>query len=534
MSNSDIVRQSYSSSKYSYYRGSDMSKDMRKAIDSIRVDDNFWNVTWDNLTFSIKPFLCSNLTFSHMENMFEVLCSLVISSEENFFDSFLDLTRTEYNKLFTDDENNLSSTILYQFGSKVFSVAKYLIGVCDNKVLKSLVGFIIRDFLFISKREKSEIYLEFKDKDVCNTQAFSYFITIYWALQKSKTLQLILSKEIKAINLQDILLDMCPRDSIHYKYLSGCISSKELSNLYLKGDNPVIRRELFNLTVRKDLKYDSDLFDEILVDLQNNIFVWTEFDNFVYTMSSTYITFGIYEKNNNYVSDLCKELDNLKSSATELSKENKSLKSSLKGVTKERNKLSTKVNSLMNKSQDNSLYEDKLNESDNIISELKSRISFLEEELKVKDNEILHQKQTIRSQIKELKSLNARLNEANNEEEDFTSTEVEDEVKLSIDDMVESLKDFKIGIFGGFDAGSMVTKFEGYGLSVRHIVDEKRFTVGDLDFAVILTSNMQHHVLNHLKSQYNGRFVYMNGTNIEYIIQKMFEVLCKEGLVDGD
>lgn len=528
MSNYDLKYQLYCSKRASSSREANLAVDLHKAIQAIKSDGNLWNVEWRGMIFSIKPFLCSALSFIHIEELFDILCTCIAYSDEDFYDKLLDIKREDYYGTFTKDENNVCNSILYQFSSQVPCVTRYLVGLDDIRVAKQLMSFLIKEFTYVYSDETA--YIEFKDNDICNTEAFSYFISIYWALQKSKKLQLLLVKEIKIQNFQDLLIKLCPESSLHYKYLSGEITSEELHKGFVYGDDsnsPILFKELFNLLSKSSREYDEEKDKAFLTEFCSNLSINFNYEDFIRTMACGYMTMDFYKRDKLEAKQNLKAIDDLKARNSSLDKENKQLKSSLKSLTKERNKLSSKVSSLVDKN-DSSRYEERIKDLDSIIYDLKSQISVLERKLDSKESEILHQKQVIRSQIKELKSLNARLDEAEQVSEDFEEEIVEDEPQFSISEMASSLKGFKLGVFGGFDAGNLVEKFKDYGLTVKHVIDDKQFIVGDLDCAIVLTSNVQHKTVKRLKAQYNGNFVYFNGTCIELMIQEVFNVLCKE------
>lgn len=528
MSNFDSKYQLYCSKRTSEARDITLASDLIKAVKSIVFDDNLWNVSWRGNTFSVRPFLCSAMSFLHIDDLFDILCAYSIYHSDNFYDELADMQEEDYYNKFTEDENDMFNSILYQLNSQVPCVTRYLVGLDDRDITRKLIMFFLKEFTAVY--ERTDTYVIFKDKDLCNTEAFSYYISMYWALQKSKKLQLLLIKEIKIADIASKLDILCPLESAHYKCLSGEISYRELNHEYCREDTGIICRELFNLFSSRIDKCADDFDKKFMTDVCEGLSFNFGFESFLRVMACSYITMGSYDKNRSAIADLQLRLEDLEKSKDTLYKDNKELKSTIKTLTKERNKLSSKVSSLIDKC-DSSNHDAKVSELESIISDLRHQVSILENEVKCKDNEVSKCKKTIRSQIKDIKSLSARLDECEVPKVDLVEDLDDDIIEVSVEEMAEKLKGYKIGVFGGFDAGCLVEKFKDYGISIKHVISDITFDTGDLDCAVILTTNIQHKIVRRLKSQYDGNFVYVNGTNIETMISRIYEKLVLEETV---
>ena len=529
MSNYSLKYQMQCEEFKSMHKEASLAKDLSRAIQDIKFDGNIWNVSWKNTTFSIKPFLCSALSFLDEQEMLDSLCSYVVNHDDNFYNKLSNLKREDYYSMTTDEENDVFGSILYQLNSQIPCVARYLVGLDNDYVTRHMMGRMIKYFTSLCGGDDCP-YIKFNDKDVCNTQAFSVYISIYWILQKSKKLQLLLRKEISAVKFREVLDCLCPETSVHFQYLSGVISAKELRLRYVDGDDktsPVIYRELYNLMTNEDRTYDEEKDRYFLGEFLSSVDVKFKYEDFVLIMGYSYFSMGFYSKLATEMGYNIKSIEDLKESNFKLYSTNKELKSALKAKSKEVTNLQEELSTQL-KLKDTSKHESTLKKLESDITDLKIKISSLERISSKKDYELLKQKRLIRSQIKEIKSLRARLDEVKNEESlsGDISEEVEDE--CDVHELAEALKGYKIGVFGGFDAGCVVEKFKDYGLSVKHIVDDKHFVVGDLDCAVVLTSNIQHKTVRVLKSQYDGNFVYFNGTSIELIIKEIYNLLVKE------
>lgn len=530
MGNSNSSKyQMYVSKRANYHKELALTKELTKAIYSIKLDDNIWTVKWKDFSFSVKPFLCSAMSFISNSDLFITLCQCIISSDSEFYDKLGEYKKSEYLSIFNDDENNISESIYYQFNSRIPCLTRYLIGLDDISVIRKFMSFLIKEFLNIW--HDCDYYINFADSDICNTEAFSYFISMLWVFQKSKKVQMLLLKEFKTLDILSILDGVCPETSLHYKYLSGEISSSDLKIQYKSLD--IVHKELYNLMTRGKEKYNKDIHGDCIEEAYRSIMMYYEYEDFVFEMYTQYIVSGLYDLEADKRKKYKKQASEYKYNNTELIKENKDLKSKVKSLSKEKDKVINKCKKLID-SNDVSKYEIRIKKLTSFISDLKAQISQLKNSIIEKDKEILNQKQLIRSQIKEIKSLKARLDELEPLEEEIKEVVVDTEPEISIEEMAERLKDFKLGVFGGFDAGNLTEKFKGYGLEVKHIIDEKQFVVGDLDCAIVLTTNIQHKTVRRLKSQYDGNFVYISGTSIESMIQEAYNLLCKENLTDED
>lgn len=513
-------------SQADYSRSVNLALDVKKAISGIKINDDFWNVTWKGYTFSIKPYLCCCLSFIKHKDLFNPLLSMIINSDGGFFNNIDDLTLEKYDSLFTDDENNVYESIFHKPISNIPCVAKYVLGNEDVKSIRKILFYVLREFnMFYND---NDAYVRFTDETLCNTEAFSYYLSMYWAIQKSKKIQMLLIKEIKTIDFSSLLETLCPEESAHYKYISGEITSKQLLDKYLaySEDNPtpIIAREFVAL-------FDSSSDDCISFAMRivNDLDFRTGFLSFIRVMSCSYFTHGFFDLQNSVYDEVCKDRNMYRDDNSKLIEESKDLKNQIKALKRDisslTNDLETKV-----KEFDTNTYKNKIKSLESEISSLKKEISSLTDSLSVKDDTILKQKQVISKQIKDIKSLNASLDKLDVSDGSFDESisEVSVNTQVSLGDMLDKLRNYKIAIFGGYDSRNLESKFEGYGLNVKQYIDESSVEVGNLDCAVILASNVSHHLVRHLESKFNGKFLYFNGTNIELMVSKLYEILCME------
>lgn len=515
MKNYNLKYNQYSS----YAREHSLDKKVEKIIQRLNVNQDFFICNWKGMKFSIKPFLCSALSFVSSDDVFNRLCQAVVQEDKDIFNKLDSKDSSWYYSGLNEDETNVYNSILYQLGSRVPCLYRYLLTLDNNNVGRIAVSLMLREFSYIY--DIKDFYVNFCDKDICNTQAFSYYICMYWALKSSSAFQMYFSKELKIMNLSSILDNICPVSSIHYKYLNGEISSNELYDLYNGVDDEigVIHHEVINLGSEGNKGYDDSLKDiaRLIVD---KTYVSLDYDDFFTIIGCGYLSMGYYNSDKESIKDLEELNKDLQDKLTECNNDLKDSKNLLKTKSKEIESLEKLINELKSK-LDNDKYESKIKSLESTIDSMKIQISRLDSELKLKDDEIIRNKQLIRSQIKKLKSYSSSSLEQCEELEELNQ-DLDDIENLDVSDMVSKLKGYSIGVFGGIDCGNMINKFKDYGLDIVHIVEGDNFRIGDLDFAVILTSNMQHKTLRRLESQFNGIKVYYNGSNVENIIREIY------------
>lgn len=510
-----------------------------KELTALSRDSSLWNVEWKGYNFSIRPFLCSALSFMHSHDIADVISSLVNVGDEEFYHNFMDITREEYYGMFSDDENAVFSSVLYQLDSYIPAIARYLVGVSNPKVVSKIFTTLLKDLS--SLKPSDELYVDFTDSNICNTEAFSYHLVYHWLFQKSQKLRLNYLKELRILNLEDALDKLCPVDSIHFKYISGEITAQELKDAYLVGDKdhdvyPVRYIELVNLVGSEG--YDSGIHDNFLDKYITHIKFYNGYEDFYTAMCNSYFAMGYYKKDSNVALFNIDTISDLESSVEGYKKENRALKSKVKNLTKSVKELRLDLSRMESESDSSNSSNDRILELMKEVSSLKSHIVDLESDLDCKCNEISEYKHSMRTKIKEIKSLSARIDELKEsikDNEPFMGSEEVCDEKVSLEEMVESLRGYKLGIFGGFGIGDLSKILGDYGLTVKHFTGETNFIIGELDCAVVLTSSAKHKVYRRLKSQHSGSLIHVNNLNIEKIIEECYKELCerREAVVEN-
>ena len=185
-----------------------------------------------------------------------------------------------------------------------------------------------------------------------------------------------------------------------------------------------------------------------------------------------------------------------------------------------------------------------------LIDEAKDKISYLEDEnkqlkssLSEKNNQ-LAELESLRSQVRSLEQIvSTKSKIIDDMEEQIKSYKIEinstysdvniDEQKEDSDDyvspeeMVEFLKDFKIGVVGGrydFD-----TKLEALNLNITQMNTTNRsYNYNIVDFIVINTKFVSHQNVDFVRSFYknkNDMFMYYNGTNVDNFVSSLYDFI---------
>ena len=110
------------------------------------------------------------------------------------------------------------------------------------------------------------------ESGICNTQAFSYHLCCLWALQLNPMIQKTINDFVRKSSLLKALEEECPETSLHYKYLTGEISAKELYTKYTALDeiNPKEIEYTYLTGIDRDFEYGSDKHMAVRTAMSNN------------------------------------------------------------------------------------------------------------------------------------------------------------------------------------------------------------------------------------------------------------------------
>lgn len=484
-----------------------------------------FNMNFDGHEFNALPFLLNGSAWLSPEYR-GYICQGVSNLDINTYQVHIDELKKEYKDSGVDFD--LFDSLLpceHDYAIRWLGLYLYL------KNPKSLVRNLVWGASEAFQRlifDETIMTLEFKYNSICNTQAFSYMLLIAWLLQLDKSLIMYVRKRLNDKDFSGALKRACPEGSIHYKYISGEIDSKELSYQYwnkkLSDGSCVFTREYMSLAT--DGNYDgSDMhpndvgncdtwysFFMTNVDYKLNLHLayCFMFDGGIKRLTSEVESLNIEKE------DLIKRVDSYRAKITQQQSDIDELKS-------DSHRLQNQVSELSNKAF-----------TSDVEKELRSKIAELEVELKSKSQEnstlvdmIVDLKQQSRSQKKQIKQLTASLDK-NIESDDYSIDEFAESENITVEEAADFLKDKRILVVGGDRSSSFIPSLEKYGLKHVKQFDNSIKGISKCDCILLITILVSHSMIEHctlLAKNTNASLVYYNGTNSENAILTMYDEL---------
>lgn len=371
-------------------------------------------------------------------------------------------------------------------------------------------------------------YISYKYKSICNTQAFSYYCILIWLQSLSPMIKTYTMREFKRVKFFDILDSLIPEDSIHFKYITGEITSTELYNLYIghnfSDGSSVVQREIMSNSSEgeysgEDLNYrDLSLCNEIYDSYTLN-------EEYKMNMNLAYCLLynGTYTKLNNSLHTKDLELQVAKENEEKADLKLKLVRDELNGLKitlQERDKV---INTLQN--EINSFtYDEKLREE---LEFCKNQINSLTEENSKLFDERIQQKRLISSQKKQLKQLSSSLIAAQDKDYEICDTFEEINEELNINDMVDKLKDLRIA-YVGCDNNSIDNKL--YELGFKHVtkITSSQRNLGKCDVLIIFTIRCHHAEVYKAEKMCKNKDVpklYLSCINMEQLVTELYELM---------
>lgn len=401
---------------------------------------------------------------------------------------------------------------LYYYTKQPISMAKLLFTFFNE----SMVAVVA---------EGKRPHIDFKYKDICNTQAFCFYLSLEWLLKINPMLRVMLGVQYKKVGVLDLLESFCPEDSIHFKYIKGDITAGELKKLYLDKSLPdgssICFRELTSLST--DGNYDGRDLTEPELGLCEDVYNLLV-DNMVYklneNLSYCMLYDGTYDRLNKNIEVLSNSVEELKVKVSAEKKLRSEYSDKVNNLKKEISEKETEISTLKHKLSSVVSYDELTEKVSTLSSELASEVS----ENKSLFNERLELKRLVSSQSKEIKKLKALLDCKENISEGVFEDDCE-EHDITLDLMVEAIKDKRVAIVGGLNIKSFDKKIQGYGLkNVTHFESIAR-SIGTYDCVVILTTTVLHSAVYKIEKvvrKDNIPLIYYNGVNVEKLIVEIY------------
>lgn len=402
-------------------------------------------------------------------------------------------------------------------------ISAYLYSIQPNELACCLIGALHKEFYdFIINKEKS--YLSFNYKDIANTQAFCYYIGFLWIVKLSPLLNMYLSSLIKRSGMKELIDSFMPEDSIHFKYIKGEYTSKELLDEYIKprykdGSSIAVRE---TLSLATDGAYDGrDISEYEKCCVEDTLSMMISDFNYKFNMNLAYCILyngsfdnlqGKLEQAENETDRHKSELECSKLRLQAQMKRNSELNMEVQTLTKEVQTLKGVVANF--KSDDDLKHE---------INTLKTTITENDKDIQKLLKETLELKRELSSCKKKLRGIS----DDNLDNIDVSSEDIQSN-NISMEDIVAKIKDKRIAIIGGLHIGSIEERLSQYGLThVKHY-EENISKIGKHDIGVVMSSVVKHTDVFKFEKEckrYNTQIIYFTGTNIERMLMEIYDVL---------
>ena len=372
------------------------------------------------------------------------------------------------------------------------------------------------------------IHFDYKYNKICNTQAFCYYCILLWFLNLSPLLRSLSMREFKRAKFFDLMDSLIPEDTIHFKYIKGEITSKELYKLYkahsYNDGSSIVQREI--MCNSSEGAYTGEDLTSRELSLCNEIYdSYTLNEEYKMNMNLAYCFLydGTYTRLHN---DLSSKIIALETATEQVDK----VESKLRLAREELRKL-----------------RDSLQERDSLISslqttvntftydeDLKSELEMCKKELcKLKDennrlfNENISQKRLISSQKKQLKQLSSSL--VSLQENNYAWEKISEDCSVSLDlqDMISELKDLRIA-FVGCDNNAIESKLKDLGFNYVNRVTSTQRRLGKCDILVIFAIRCHHSEVYKAEKMCKGRDIqklYLSCVNVEQMIKEMYNLM---------
>ena len=524
-------------------------KNLLKKLNKTNVEDFLILELKDGVKFNVLPFLVNGISCHYDEtSLREEFYNLLKSDDDMdflFTTKLEELKESEIEDLFN---MSLMSTLLpycSEDGFRYFILylySKYPVQVV--RLLYKRFEYILFDCIF-EYIDYKEYLPEFNFKtNICDTATFSIWVGLTWLYEKNRSYKFLFLENKKIPNIRETMLSLLPEKSIHYDFICGNITSKELSKKYLKRDKngvSISDKEIYShfngerfskvknsITAVNNIKLGENekvLSERFYLNLTGN-----ERYRFFCHLLQAHNYCGHFMHYNEEMKKLKSRCDNLLDEKTKLRTDYCGVKSKLSSVTKElqtTKKQLTKLESDAKKKSNNKVNKE-INKKDSKIKDLKDECNVLNKEIDLANTRELELRQENSSLKKEIKKLQAiiKANPIVKEELEIANTTEEE---ITFDVALNFVKENKTRIFvaGGFGT-DFVSKARKYDITTltQEVDLSRRVTSGDYDVIVICMNNIHHDLLFKCNKEFKDKtMVYTRGSNIELLITDIYKNL---------
>lgn len=362
-------------------------------------------------------------------------------------------------------------------------------------------------------------HINYQCPDLCNTQAFSVYLAVYWIANMTPALRNQIDPNLRKINFIETIEKLCPENSLHFKYIKGAKSVDGLVREYraenFEDGSSIAIREAYSNVCKGNWDGSPMTAAQLAIGTEESTEVFFNPEGFMNMhLARCYLYGGIFEK-------LQRDLESSRASEQRILEESDKVRQKYNRSSEECTRLRTQNQELQ--TQVSQLRSENAKHVTN--DSLLKRISELEAELKsakAENDQLfaerLELKQELSSRAKSIKRLSARIKEQ--------GEDVEEEVaEVSHDEMIAALKDKRIIIVGGDRSKSMMRTLQDWGLkSVRNMSGNVQ--KAECDFLVICTILCGHADVYQAERYVRGQdtdVVYVNGVNAELILRSVYD-----------
>ena len=480
--------------------------------------DTIFNIKYKGYEYNCLPFLITGSSYFSDRFRSSLLQSISRLKPANDY-----VKMTELHSLDSDILESLYPASM-DYGARY--LCYYLYEENPRELVRLLINGAAEVYQAIVYNQNL-IHYDFTYNTICNTQAFCYYTSLSWLFSFSPLLVQLSMQMLNKLGFKKLYHSLCPEDSIHFKYIKGEITAKELHKQYLSkslSDNSSICiREVYSLITEgryngRDLSADEISIAEEVYDLNTRDREY----KLNMALGYCYLTYNTFKKSNKQIEDLTLQCERLSGVDEEYKKKISVVKNDLHSANKEIKKLKSENLNLQSKLSAVRTNENLLSEVDRLKKELlevKSENSQL-------FNERLTLKHEVSSQKKQIKSLNASLIQLNDAQCEISEEIVDIVEPLSLEDMCNKLSDSYITLIGCEGTNSIDKNFESHGFKHISRFDSNKRAIGKCNYCIVFTTCCKHTDVYKAESLCRGtdaKLVYANCTNFEQLINQIYK-----------
>lgn len=482
---------------------------------------DIFNIRYKDYKFNCLPFLLNGTGYfsqSYRSTLTDSIARLSMTTEPCLMSEF----------------NNVEGLDIKLFDSLIPALADMGIRMLGAYQYKNQPKDLIR-ILFRGSVETFEtvilngemIHYKYKYSSICNTQAFSYYISILWLMSLSPFLYSLGIRDLRRVGFFDLLESLIPEESIHFKYICGELTSEELYEEYQKvrydDGSSVCNREIMSNNTQGE--YLGEDLDYKAISTCSEIYdTYTLNEDYKMNMHLAYCFLfdGTYKRLNNEISTLTmaneREREKNERNSMKLRQTRDSL-NKLNSLVKEQSKEIVELRSKLSSIETDDDLKSEISNLRNEIKQLKSENEHL-------FNERTSLKQLISSQKKKIKSLMSRVQGNSDLEETFDDKQ-EDTIQVSLDYAISKIKDLRI-TYVGCDNNSIDSKMNSVGITNITRFSGSQRAIGKCDILLIFAIRCHHSEVYKAEKLCRGRdipVVYLSCVNIEQVIMTIYSTM---------